>query len=320
MDEAQIILSNLTRLDGKAALLRERMLAHTGELAQLLGREFPCSEGDCPIYEDSFRSRYAELTKRPAVWEIQGIKENILEQNIIGLSCCSCADVISAKVCLCRLLVDLYGRTAVSNAVLRDNSDSAECADNKISYLKNYYTDISYETFARLLSEPTVSYADNFMDVCEEVYNGNARYCILPLENSVDGKLVGFRSLIMKYELRIVMTCDIPTSVDGDITRYALVRRRLPAIPDDRRRLRFEFNITPDAATLTVPELLIAARCCSLPVLGIDTLPRVHSHGEASFDITLSASGGIHTFLCFLALEAPGFEPLGLYRHIGDAD
>ena len=100
-------------------------------------------------------------------------------------------------------------------------------ATEKISYLKSNYADAAYFKFSSVISTPRASYAESFENACEDVYNGICEFCILPIENSTDGKLIGFFSLIEKYELKISTVCTVHYADNSRNTKFALLRKNI---------------------------------------------------------------------------------------------
>ena len=100
----------------------------------------------------------------------------------------------------------------------------SEDASERIAYLKNSYNDAAYIQFAALFSSPRAAYFASVSDVCENVYNGSCEYCILPVETSVDGKLLSFYETILKYNFKINAVYDLQS--ENGYTRYALLSKR----------------------------------------------------------------------------------------------
>lgn len=191
----------------------------------------------------------------------------------------------------------------------------------KIAYFKNAYADAAFRQFSEVLDNPSVTYASDFNAVCEEVYHGRADMCILPLDSSRDAKLISFYRLIDKYELSPIYSCDV-TTPDGSVTtRYALCKKSM-ALPDrsklnEGRSCFFEFNVDPDGGA-SLSDVLSGARACGMSLYKIDSIPLAYSDSEFACNIILEIgdSHGLDTFVLFLALAIPQYEPLGIYPHI----
>ena len=223
---------------------------------------------------------------------------------------------------------------------------------NRISYQRNRYTDEAYEQFAALLPEPRASYAHSFRSVCEDVYNGLCEYCILPLENSAEGRLTSFSRLIAEYEMKIAAVCDVRVGEDR-VTRFALLRRTVTLLhAQEALPWYYEFSCSlplaagvPGAApagsgtngtapagvpqapsgmgrgngrTADLPgaeDVLCAARFCGLTLCGADISE--NADGTAALHPLLRiGQGNLPAFLLYLAMELPGATPIGLYPNL----
>ena len=154
--------------------------------------------------------------------------------------------------------------------------------------------------------------------MCEEVYYGRADMCILPLDSSRDAKLISFYRLIGKYELRIVMSCDVPSG-DGVMTRYALLRKSafLPSEKQDKKgELFFEFSFVPDESS-ALCDVLTAAADCGLRLYKVDALPLTYTDSEFLYDVILRCPETPEVFALYMSLAVPQYELLGVYRHMG---
>lgn len=198
--------------------------------------------------------------------------------------------------------------------------DEAE-EPNRVCYLHNFYADKAFSVFAEVLENPTVNYASDFVSVCEDVYYGRSKYCILPVESSVDGLLSGFRALVGKYELNYVLSCEIPTQDGESFTRFALLHRGTlppPDVPGDRI---FEFSVSFDDGGAMLSDVLDAAEAYGLKLRHINLLPASYSGRSGMYDLAfLCGESRLAEFVVFLSLEVPQFEPLGIYVHIGNEE
>ena len=99
-------------------------------------------------------------------------------------------------------------------------------AFGRIEYIGNNYTDEAFRFFSKKLGTENALIVSSFDELCEDVYSGKSEYGILPIENTDNGKLLRFYSLINLYELKIVSVCSVKTSDDGH-TGFALVKKSL---------------------------------------------------------------------------------------------
>lgn len=189
---------------------------------------------------------------------------------------------------------------------------------NRISYQRSRYTDAAFLRFARHLPEARATYEHSFRSVCEDVFNGVSEYCILPLENSAEGRLSSFSRLIEEYDLKIAAICLIGGDGGDRVTRFALLRKNLSLFSAFHSALGFfDFSavLTGDPAPT---DLLGAARFCGLGIYHVEISP---SDGERSLlHAVLRADGDdISAFLLYLFMEVPQFKPLGFYPELSEA-
>ena len=191
----------------------------------------------------------------------------------------------------------------------------------RIAYLRNTYTDSAFDAFAHVLRGAAGTYYSDFPGVCEALYYDRATACILPLENSSDGKLLRFYSLLTKYDLRIAYVTSV-TAYDTDVTtRFALLRRSV-SVPHpeetDYIDLYMECRILSDE-DLPLSRILSAADAYHLILTRIDTVPGPSEDDDRSaFDLVLRADEGadLASMLAYCYLLVPGFTLLGIYLDV----
>jgi hypothetical protein len=214
------------------------------------------------------------------------------------------------------LVERLFGKQELINASAR----------GLVAYQQNIFTDEAYLHFSSYIARPRATYLTGFSGVCEQVYNGLCEYCILPLENSQDGKLLRFYGMIEKYELKIVLTCDVTASDKQQTTTFGLCARDIGLLSpllhtQDRGESRFEFIFRQNNDDLTVGDVLNAAQTCSLRLIRADCLPRSDEEIVlgAGFPYILSFDidgGDLRTFLLYLSMDSAPSLPLGIYHHL----
>ena len=241
----------------------------------------------------------------------------------------------SEQMCFYQALMSLdEAATALIAAQLLGHTDPIESfARGNIAYQHSIYTDEAFLHFSRVLPTARAVYSDSFSGVCEQVFNGLCEYCILPLENTQDGKLVRFYNLIQKYELKIVLTCSVTTSDNRHSTTFGLCRRGLlwPQLVLPDKPFSFEFLFWQEPEHVSLGELLTAASACSLSLLRADCLPRSDEEiligAGYPFALHFEALSGHDTahwtterdflaFLLYLSIHSPTYLPLGIYQHL----
>ncbi len=212
----------------------------------------------------------------------------------------------------------LVGALLHLNLVSFDDAESAHTAKklngpDRIACLKNSYTDKAYERWKNLLYEPIVSYCGNFTDVCEAVYYGNTKFCILPVENSKEGRLSAFYQLIRKYDLKIVSCCYVQSSDGEEATKFALLKKSLDFEVLYRDEVYFEFFTALESANLLC-DILSAADDFGLRLIRMDSMPLDYAVNEYSYNLIFAVQNAdFAAFLCYLKLKAPRFVTVGLY-------
>ena len=301
-DKKDIILGNISRLEREQTELFERGLAHLGELALFLCDE--AGEEEIFFRDSSFVQAYSRIMGNvKSVVSDAGIKENSERIEPVG-------QLLSAseRALVCRRLTDALGIKGVQ-AASTYFEDFIGYGDETISYVKNSYADEAYSRFSKTMEESKVIYGYDFSEVCENVYYERSSFCILPIENTLDGRLAGFRRLMMKYGLKTVMITKVETSSDGEATVFALMKKNI-SVPSCNGEKFFELRVT---TTDGLTSLISAADVCLMKPISITSIP----DEKFTYDIVFSVSEeGICGFLSFLFLEYNDFIPTGFFGEL----
>ncbi len=306
------IADNLQIIEEQEQALHECRLAHLRERARILCDEF----AHTPLFflEESFRGRYREESARPEP-TLSGVPREHAED----LRRLHRVHGAQDAAYFCRALLAYYraahGANSVSSVAfcVPQEAEQLLIETDRIAYLKNAFADRAYEQFSRILTGAVVSYCDDFAGVCDEVARGRARYGILPLENSVDGRLKAFHALMQKHDLKIVLLCDVP--VGESVTQFALLGRRVTTLDCGPYRAAsyLEFRISL-SRTEALAQILSAASYYGLRLLRSGSTEREQG---AEFDLLFAIeSADVSAFLCYLTLEFPRFIPVGLYAKL----
>lgn len=300
-----VIAQNLNEVTERFDLLGEQEIAHLRELADEIAQSDDLADllSSLPYYKPN-----APMPQSKPL----ASNSKILSRSR-GLQ--------NAKQCiiLCLALYErLQGREPLLQALFPDNEEVAPNALHRIVYQRSSYADDAYLSFASLFSDARAAYAHSFHAACEEVYNGHCEYCILPVENAVEGELIGFAKLIARYELKIAACCTIAGPDASRETRFALLRRNmLPLFSNETEKTGFFRCSFPMNLSALVGEILSAASFFGLSLVTANTLPNSKGESDACFNLTLSIGGGdLYPFLLYLATVAPQYTPIGIYSHI----
>lgn len=297
-----VIAENLQELTERADLLGEQEIAHLYELAVEIAQADDLADllSSLPYYRISPADPSADALTNNA--ELLSRARGLLE----------------ARQCmiLCRALYEkLCEREHLLPALFPDAEEIAPHASGRIVYQRSSYTDNAYLAFASLVPDARAAYAHSSHAACEEVFNGHCEYCILPIENAVEGELIGFAKLISKYDLKIAACCDIADADASRRTRFALLRRNmLPLFISDAEKNGFFRCSLPEELATSVADILMAANFYGLHLATLNTLPQGENfHFNVTFDIH---GGDLYPFLLYLATVAPQYTPIGIYSHI----
>lgn len=288
--------------------LGEQELAHLRELALEMLSEI---QGDM-AYSELLSDRQAPTPQL----------DDVLPVHRESISAMMHTHSICQSVFLCRALYQELLQVPTENAPhpdfwFHDSEEGAlsEMATNRVLYQKSFYTDSAYLRFASFLKDCRAAYAQNVTSVCQDVYNGVSEYCILPIENSTEGLLNSFAALIARYELKIVVVCDISSADGSKTTRFALLRKRLSPLLIEKGRPHFlEISVLLQERP-TVSDLLSAAQLCGLQVERIHTTVSAEDeHAHILHAVFTATQEQTSVFLLYLSMEAPQFVPIGLYQ------
>jgi len=301
-EKKTIVSDNIDKIDAELRVCLEKRVGHISEKTEII------SGLNKEAVFDGYNKLFTEKTYR-------NIVNGALEDNYKYLECV--ADSISfydSMICIEKLGTGILDDPASQEPQEQFKYDT-------IAYLKNSLTDIAFETFSPLLNDARVMYGDSFTDICESVYYSRVPYCILPLENSEDGRLTGFGNMIRKYELKIVLTCSVESS-GGRTTKFALLKRDTETIncPEnicEGSYLELGFNFGHNNKLHRVIE---AAVYFGYELNKIDSFPVYYSDKEYYFDVVFKGNGDHERFIGWLELEVPRYEILGAYKHIKSND
>ncbi len=214
-------------------------------------------------------------------------------------------------------------------------------AKGRIAYMAGALADKAYMRFSNYIPECRAAVFHSFADACEEVRGGLCQYCILPLEGSSEGKLMGFLKLILKYSLQIIAVCDVKAvgGASEDVTRFGLLRlaedeNKVTPSPIAAQEPSVSYlELLHVTAVPSYSEIMAAADFCGLTLRRTDTLPAENARvllAEDPWNTGISptaslplfsgvwdiASADLSVFLLFLSLEAPEDPILGLYPSV----
>ncbi len=298
-EKDSVVLNNFRAKDEELFNTLEKRVAHIAERIELFSNEMSennaldygsfCDRSDCKIgAADDFIDENKEY--------INGIFDKVKTYDKIKY-----AEMLSKKD---------------SRALFSENEDAGNDS-SKVIYLKNSLADVAYSAFSGVIKNARVVYAESFSEVCEEVYYSRVPFCILPLENSDDGRMVSFRNLIRKYDLKIVMTCNVESAIEK-VTKFALLKREIsdmkcPSAMNGGEYLELELNLGNERNLHCVLE---AAIIFGYTLCKVDSFPVQYSEKEYYFNIVFEGKGNLDAFICWLEFEVQRYDVIGIYTHL----
>jgi hypothetical protein len=339
-EKLRITDANLARLDTAAANLAEMRHAILEEkiraILSAISNEYPDDIFERLIREERFPETFAQISERETT-----VPESAYSTEEIARAFANAA--AEERIVLCRGLAHANDRMyritdgqyddrwvrMLSDLVREEEHPDDDTTPDlearaprpvgeRVAYLRNTYTDTAFETFSTVLRNAASTYYSDFPGVCEALYYDRATACILPLENTSDGKLLRFYSLLTKYDLRIAYVTSV-TAYDTDVTtRYALLRRNVTVPhPDetDALGLYMECRVLADE-DMPLFRILSAADAYHISLSRADSVPGPYEDDDrTAYDLILRAEDGADfaAMLTFCYLLVPGFTLLGIY-------
>ena len=295
-DKALPIRRNLDTIQGQRISLCEKEISQINELAEILCDE--AGEEEIFFSDPSFISRYEELLASKDI-ECADFNFSRVKAKESFLN-------IGSRAYLCMRICQILGITGLrSVGTFFDGAKSSDMGS--ICYVKNPYADKAYLNFASGLEKAVAKYCGDFSLACEDVYYGRSTYCIIPISENTSGRLMGFRNLALKYDLKIAAVTNVEWQ--SELRSCALMKKELE-LPKVEKDTFFEFRIKNGD---DICEIITAAKYCGMDVSEI----RFSSDGQNDADVVIKISdSGICGFLSYLCLQKHCFVPVGIYKTV----
>ena len=310
-DKDAVIDENISALDQKQRALFEERLAHLEERLRFAGKPvFDEEDAEAEGGELLTLDKYLSSKKAAALPE--GAAEDSEELSYLFKN----FDRFD-RLFYIGQLARKYPSRIPTLTPKKDDGGMASGIPPAITYVKSRGADDAYLAFAAQLPALPAVYAEDFSAACEAVYYEKSRYAILPLENSADGRLLGFYNLIGRYELKIVYTCDV-TDPDGiERSRFALCAKDFEAA-EDGDTLCYELYF-PSRSGEGLAAILTAAEYYRLTVRRIDSIPADAASDPDKNQVYLTLSGAMadmKILLCYLEAEYAEYTVIGACRSV----
>lgn len=187
-----------------------------------------------------------------------------------------------------------------------------------ITYVRNAFSDEAYDVLSEPFDDARVRYSKDFRECARALSEGNADFCILPLEERGGARLQAVEQLLYRYDLKINSVTPV-FGPDGNAdVKYALISKGFsihPFVDGDDRYLEIRL---PDTAAGDVGALLGAATHFGMTLYRVNTV-LYESEGGVSphFSIVLRDEGRTFTaLLTYLTLFQPEYIAVGMYKNL----
>ena len=226
------------------------------------------------------------------------------------------------KLLLCRELLkheELIPKE-LSDSLLSVSSETAAGSHGKVAYVRNQYNDRAFEDFSRLIQNPKPVLTSSFSDTCEEVLESRCEFGIIPLENTSDGKLFSFYSMLDRYELKIAAVCLVESEDSNKNIRYGLVKKglsekQISLLSRKGRLCRFEFSVVSEDASFT-SELFSALGECQATPLQVDSISVQYDDNLRRFFFTAEIPPAhLRELSLYLLSEFSSYTLIGFYQY-----
>lgn len=311
------IEENLKKISAVIANAAEKSFAHVKDQATLITRRILRETGVQDVLQAVLTTDEAVRIYRderdlksisPSFGEINRDKESFLRHQTMRFT----------RFYLCKCIAEQSQATSISDLVpwvCGTLADPPASREQRIAFLRNRQASRAFERFAKYLDGVSAVYEDNFQNACESVYIGQATYAIIPIFSTTDGRLNGFYKQMEKYDLSIVMSCDIDSDDGENTTTFALVYRDRLYRKTDGITL-YECKITFDTPS-ALSDVLDAAEYFGATIESVESLPLMFSGRAGAFSVTFGLKNANAAGLfCYLSLEYPQTATIGIYNRI----
>lgn len=201
----------------------------------------------------------------------------------------------------------------ISLASLDAAETAASGSHGRIALVRNRYNEEAFSMFEHSVQGAKPEFFSSFSDACEEVFDNLCEYCILPVENTGDGRLFGFYSMIDRYELKICAVCELETETTSETIRYALIGKHLPQRIPKSAHWNFECYVSTEAEEFPYDIFRVAPIFEATPIK-IDSLPVLYDDRANRMYLTFHLPRHMaYAFDLYLSKEHPRYTAIGLY-------
>lgn len=216
------------------------------------------------------------------------------------------------KITICKHIVDFCTNNNIDLWELICRTDNVTL-NSSIAYVNNRFSKKAYSIFKGHIQNTKGNVYQSFNEMYDAVESGLCNCCIVPIENTTDGKLLAFYALIERFDMKISMVCDIEAEDGSERTRYALLKYHLFKPNDIYDTIYFEFSYSSSNG-IEFSEIIESAVLCNLTVSRIDSLPLIHNDSNfIMHTVVCGKPSDVLNYLIYLSINLPQFNTLALY-------
>ena len=221
--------------------------------------------------------------------------------------------VARAKFCAHLAKIPAYQKMLSAQTGFRDQEVALSGSYGKIAMVRNRYNEEAFSVFESFVQGAKADFFPSFADACEAVFDNLCEFCLLPIENTENGRLFGFYAMLDRYELRICASCSLEHEDSPDTVRYALVGKHLPKRIPKNALWNLEYCVFAEAEEFPYDIFQVAPIFEATPIK-IDSLPMPYDDVAHriyfTFRIPITMA---YAFDLYLLSEHPRYTPIGLY-------
>ena len=186
------------------------------------------------------------------------------------------------------------------------------------AFVKNHLSDEAYDVFSQGFRSPRLRYVPSVRDAVKAVNDGEAGYCILPLEERGGVRLSSITELIFGNDLKINEITPVFGQDGTADMKYALVSKSFTVTKTEQDDDKYLEICLPCCDSLALDELLCAAKVFNIHTYRINTVFFFTDEGtKPHYSIVFRDDGEeLIPLLTYLTLYSDEFVPIGIYKNL----
>ena len=304
-------ISNLSAISTSQSALEEERICEIAELAAA-ATEFTRHVQDAGMTPYEALLLIADASFFDACDCVHG---DALSDNRVRLEKYLSALSLIDKATFCELYVGFLSERGIK--ISEKDFLVQRVAPESFVYVKNPYSDEAYDVFSQDFIDPRLKYVLSFKEALKAVYDDDATYCLLPLEEG-GARIPSVARMLFDSDLKINAVTPV-FGFDGSADmKYALIAKHFnipPVARDDDRYL--EIRLSTDS-TSSVVDVLNIAELYGSGLYRINTVNFESEGGQHTYlSVVFCDEGADFTsLLVYLTLFVTDFSLIGIYKNL----